>query len=85
MIQLTAMTAETVTTPQVAAIVLAAGGMTIGVGAGQMSRVDSVEIALQKAGERARGGVLASDAMSLTRLDSCRGLWEPRPSCRATG
>ena len=33
-----------------------------GAGAGQMSRVDSVEIALQKAGERARGGVLASDA-----------------------
>lgn len=33
-----------------------------GVGAGQMSRVDSVKIALEKAGERARGGVLASDA-----------------------
>jgi phosphoribosylaminoimidazolecarboxamide formyltransferase/IMP cyclohydrolase len=27
-----------------------------------MSRVDSVRIALEKAGERARGGVLASDA-----------------------
>lgn len=34
----------------------------VGAGAGQMSRVDSVEIALQKAGERARGAVLASDA-----------------------
>ena len=33
-----------------------------GAGAGQMSRVDSVEIALQKAGDRARGAVLASDA-----------------------
>ena len=33
-----------------------------GAGAGQMSRVDSVEIALQKAGERAQGAVLASDA-----------------------
>jgi phosphoribosylaminoimidazolecarboxamide formyltransferase/IMP cyclohydrolase len=33
-----------------------------GAGAGQMSRVDSVEIALQKAGERARGAVLSSDA-----------------------
>jgi phosphoribosylaminoimidazolecarboxamide formyltransferase / IMP cyclohydrolase len=34
----------------------------VGVGAGQMSRVDSVQIALQKAGDRARGAVLASDA-----------------------
>ncbi len=33
-----------------------------GAGAGQMSRVDAVEIALRKAGERARGAVLASDA-----------------------
>lgn len=33
-----------------------------GAGAGQMSRVDSVEIALQKAGDRAKGAVLASDA-----------------------
>ncbi len=33
-----------------------------GAGAGQMSRVDSVEIALQKSGDRARGAVLASDA-----------------------
>ena len=33
-----------------------------GAGAGQMSRVDSVEIALQKAGDRCRGAVLASDA-----------------------
>ena len=44
------------------AIVLAKGGALIGVGAGQMSRVDSVEIALRKAGDRARGSVLASDA-----------------------
>ncbi len=35
---------------------------TVGVGAGQMSRVDAVEIACKKAGERARGAVLASDA-----------------------
>ncbi|MFO0914903.1 MAG: bifunctional phosphoribosylaminoimidazolecarboxamide formyltransferase/IMP cyclohydrolase [Pirellulales bacterium] len=33
-----------------------------GAGAGQMSRVDSVEISLSKAGDRARGAVLASDA-----------------------
>jgi phosphoribosylaminoimidazolecarboxamide formyltransferase/IMP cyclohydrolase len=44
------------------AIVLAKDGAVVGVGAGQMSRVDSVEIALQKAGDRARGASLASDA-----------------------
>jgi phosphoribosylaminoimidazolecarboxamide formyltransferase/IMP cyclohydrolase len=44
------------------AIVLAKGGAVVGVGAGQMSRVDSVEIAVRKAGERSRGSVLASDA-----------------------
>jgi phosphoribosylaminoimidazolecarboxamide formyltransferase/IMP cyclohydrolase len=44
------------------AIVLAKDLAVIGVGAGQMSRVDSVEIAIRKAGERARGSVLASDA-----------------------
>ncbi len=37
-------------------------GQSVSVGAGQMSRVDSVQIAVQKAGERARGSVLASDA-----------------------
>ncbi|MGH2739439.1 MAG: bifunctional phosphoribosylaminoimidazolecarboxamide formyltransferase/IMP cyclohydrolase [Actinomycetota bacterium] len=44
------------------AIVLAREGATVGVGAGQMSRVDSVDIASRKAGERAVGSVLASDA-----------------------
>lgn len=44
------------------AIVLASSLATVGVGAGQMSRVDAVEIAINKAGERARGAVLASDA-----------------------
>jgi phosphoribosylaminoimidazolecarboxamide formyltransferase/IMP cyclohydrolase len=44
------------------AIVLAAGGATVGIGAGQMSRVDSVDIACRKAGGRARGAVMASDA-----------------------
>jgi phosphoribosylaminoimidazolecarboxamide formyltransferase/IMP cyclohydrolase len=44
------------------AIVLAKDLAVIGVGAGQMSRVDSVEIAIKKAGERSRGSVLASDA-----------------------
>jgi phosphoribosylaminoimidazolecarboxamide formyltransferase/IMP cyclohydrolase len=44
------------------AIVLARGEVTVGVGAGQMSRVVAVQIACDKAGERARGSVLASDA-----------------------
>ena len=44
------------------AIVFAREGMIVGVGAGQMSRVDSVQIAIRKAGGRERGAVLASDA-----------------------
>ena len=44
------------------AIVLAKGEMVVGVGAGQMSRVDSVHLAGRKAGERSKGAVLASDA-----------------------
>ena len=44
------------------AIVLATGTRVLGVGAGQMSRVDAVRIAAHKAGEVARGAVLASDA-----------------------
>jgi len=44
------------------AIVFAKNLMTVGIGAGQMSRVDSVKIAAMKAGERARGAVMASDA-----------------------
>jgi phosphoribosylaminoimidazolecarboxamide formyltransferase/IMP cyclohydrolase len=44
------------------AIALAKGQSLVGCGAGQMSRVDSVEIALQKAGARADGAALASDA-----------------------
>lgn len=44
------------------AIVLVKDLMVVGVGAGQMSRVDAVEISIKKAGERARGSVLASDA-----------------------
>jgi phosphoribosylaminoimidazolecarboxamide formyltransferase/IMP cyclohydrolase len=35
---------------------------TVGVGAGQMSRLDSAKIAVDKAGDRARGAVVASDA-----------------------
>ena len=44
------------------AIVLCQGTKTVGVGAGQMSRVDSVKIAVVKAGDRSAGASLASDA-----------------------
>jgi phosphoribosylaminoimidazolecarboxamide formyltransferase/IMP cyclohydrolase len=44
------------------AIVLARQGATVGIGAGQMSRVDSARIAVAKAGAAARGAVAASDA-----------------------
>ena len=44
------------------AIVLVRGRQLVGVGAGQMSRLDSVRIAVEKAGARAEGAVLASDA-----------------------
>jgi len=43
------------------AIVLAHQQAAIGIGAGQMSRVEAVELAVHRAGARARGAVLASD------------------------
>jgi phosphoribosylaminoimidazolecarboxamide formyltransferase/IMP cyclohydrolase len=44
------------------AIVLCQNTSLVGAGAGQMSRVDSVDISIQKAGPRAKGSVLGSDA-----------------------
>jgi phosphoribosylaminoimidazolecarboxamide formyltransferase/IMP cyclohydrolase len=44
------------------AIVLCKDRMLLGTGAGQMSRVDSVEIAVKKAGDRSEGSVMGSDA-----------------------
>jgi len=44
------------------AIVVTDTQMTLGVGAGQMNRVGSAKIALDQAGERAKGAALASDA-----------------------
>ncbi|MEX1179042.1 MAG: bifunctional phosphoribosylaminoimidazolecarboxamide formyltransferase/IMP cyclohydrolase [Nitriliruptor sp.] len=44
------------------AIVLVSDGQLVGCGAGQMSRVDSVRLAVERAGERRVGAVLASDA-----------------------
>ncbi len=45
------------------AIVLAKDRIAVGVGAGQMSRVESSELAARRAGDRAQGTVCASDAM----------------------
>ncbi len=44
------------------AILLAADGATVGVGMGQVNRVDAARLAVQRAGERAAGSVAASDA-----------------------
>jgi phosphoribosylaminoimidazolecarboxamide formyltransferase/IMP cyclohydrolase len=56
-------------------ILLVKGTRTVGVGAGQMSRVDSAMIAARKAGKRAKGCVMASDAMFPARdgLDAAAG------------
>jgi phosphoribosylaminoimidazolecarboxamide formyltransferase/IMP cyclohydrolase len=44
------------------AILLASAGATVGVGMGQVNRVDSARLAVSRAGDRARGSVAASDA-----------------------
>ncbi|MDQ3927211.1 MAG: bifunctional phosphoribosylaminoimidazolecarboxamide formyltransferase/IMP cyclohydrolase [Actinomycetota bacterium] len=44
------------------AIVLVKDGATVGIGAGQMSRVEAADLAVRKAGERAGGAAAASDA-----------------------
>ncbi|MBN1689141.1 MAG: bifunctional phosphoribosylaminoimidazolecarboxamide formyltransferase/IMP cyclohydrolase [Candidatus Omnitrophica bacterium] len=44
------------------AIVITQGRQTVGIGAGQMSRIDAVELACRKAGYRTEDGILASDA-----------------------
>ena len=44
------------------AILLAADGATVGVGMGQVNRVDSARLAVARAGDRAAGSVGASDA-----------------------
>src|SRR5436190_9014423 len=44
------------------AILLAADGATVGVGMGQVNRVDAARLAVARAGDRAKGAVAASDA-----------------------
>ena len=55
------------------AIVLVKDGVTVGVGAGQMNRVGSLSIAIQQAGEKAKGSVMGSDALLPFRdsVDAC--------------
>jgi phosphoribosylaminoimidazolecarboxamide formyltransferase / IMP cyclohydrolase len=55
------------------AIVLVKDGVSIGVGAGQMNRVGSLEIAIKQAGDKAKGSVMASDALLPFRdsVDAC--------------
>ena len=60
------------------AIVVAKAGQSLGVGAGQMNRVGSAEIALAAAGDGARGAVLASDGFfpfdDTVKLATSRGI-----------
>jgi phosphoribosylaminoimidazolecarboxamide formyltransferase/IMP cyclohydrolase len=44
------------------AILLAQGGASVGIGMGQVNRVDSCRLAVSRAGDRAKGSVAASDA-----------------------
>jgi phosphoribosylaminoimidazolecarboxamide formyltransferase / IMP cyclohydrolase len=44
------------------AIVLVKDGMTVGIGGGQSNRVGAAKIALEQAGEKANGAIMASDA-----------------------
>jgi phosphoribosylaminoimidazolecarboxamide formyltransferase/IMP cyclohydrolase len=55
------------------AIVLVKDGVSLGVGAGQMNRVGSLGIAIQQAGDKAKGAVMASDALLPFRdsVDAC--------------
>ncbi len=60
------------------AIAVAAAGASLGIGAGQMNRVGSARLALEAAGERARGAVLASDGFfpfdDTVRLAAAHGI-----------
>ena len=68
------------------AILLAADGASVGVGMGQVNRVDSCRLAVQRAGDRAAGSVAASDAF-FPFADGPRSCWPPvsRRSCSPAG
>ena len=71
------------------AIVLAKNGATVGIGAGQTSRVQAARIAVERAGERAEGSVMASDAylpfadnVDVAAASGITGIIEPGGSIR---
>jgi phosphoribosylaminoimidazolecarboxamide formyltransferase/IMP cyclohydrolase len=71
------------------AILLASGGATVGVGMGQVNRVDSCRLAVSRAADRAKGAVAASDAFfpfadgPQVLIDAgVRGIVEPGGSVR---
>src|SRR3990167_1095055 len=71
------------------AILLAKNNVTVGIGAGQVSRVDAVDIAIKKAGNNLSGSILASDAFfpfrdSIDRLadTGVRAIIQPGGSLR---
>jgi len=71
------------------AIVLASDRSTVGIGAGQMSRIDSAEIAIRKSDGRCNGSVLASDAffpfedvVELAAKNGIRAIIQPGGSIR---
>ncbi len=71
------------------AIVITGDKQTLGVGAGQMNRVGAARIALEQAGDKARGAVLASDAffpfsdtVELAARRGIRGIIQPGGSIR---
>lgn len=71
------------------AILLVKDYASVGVGAGQMSRVDSAKIAVEKAGDRVRGSVCASDAfmpfpdaLEVVAEAGCRAVIQPGGSIR---
>ncbi len=71
------------------AILIATGGATVGVGMGQVNRVDSARLAIARAGDRARGAVAASDAffpfadgLEVLAAGGVRAIAEPGGSVR---
>lgn len=70
-------------------ILIAKDNATVGIGAGQVSRVDAVDIAVRKAGEKSQDSILASDAFfpfrdSIDKLASTgvRAIIQPGGSVR---
>jgi phosphoribosylaminoimidazolecarboxamide formyltransferase/IMP cyclohydrolase len=70
-------------------VVLSHGTKTVGIGSGSPSRVDAVEFALKKAGDRANGSVLTSDAffpfpdsIEVAAKNGIRAILAPRGSIR---